>query len=911
MLGQLCDAGCVSCPLHKDTPSVCISGRGAERGIRIVIVEDAPGLEEEAKSSLFVGPSGSILQDCLDKTLIDQSTVRFESIVRCAPKKPRGGSRPPEKDEIASCLPYLYRTLREIVAQGDTPVIVALGVAAMEMLTGQDKMRPSRGRSFRMIIHPMLRAEFADLDNKLFVIPTYAPAGVLRGNLGYAEHIVNDLNKAWRQANNDTISNVYWSNYQWVTDPDVFDAWADDALAKYARGEISMISYDTETSALDEMVYDPEQYVVCVSLCIEPTKAIVVPLKHCAFNAQDNDPIVWKRLIDTLRRLLTTIPICGWGLIFDVKWTKVKLDTLMINFAFDGLLASKWMWGSRRDEHGLDALTASELGFESHGEEVNKARMFDCPQQVLLRYAGGDADGSLILCQKSMAQMASVIDHKGKSALDYYREKSLRCLVAIPQMEMSGIKVSQSWHKFLMMDFPKQIAPLDEKVRQSSWGVQTATYLAEQRTHKKTGKPAPLEFNLKSPECTRYLLYTAMGLKADEKKMKKTGPSTDKDTLEDLRVYCADTGQLDKAEIIDAIRERNKLNHTLTTFIANIGKYSMYDGYFHTQYNIAGAETGRMSTYQPSLHGQPKGSKARWQFVSRWEGQGGLIVAGDGSQMEMKVLAMLSGDENLIETIQSGVDLHSANAEKMFNVKMADLPKAQQKELRKQAKTSGFGGVYGIGANKLAADLGISKREAQGILDSWDKTFPRTLEFKRKEWSLAKKHGYTYTHFGRIRHIENAAQSQWGDRAWRQINNTGIQSTASDIILSALLEVFDDFQRLGLKSQIFGFIHDAIVVDAAPGELFEVFRLLKYRMQTWTNEVLDWRKGVDITADFEIGAGWGFPLEVKDFDTERGTMTVQGPPLHVGFFSNEAKQLHLTEVSKHGDTELLTLEYAR
>lgn len=897
-LASLYNHACTLCGICQNVKSVCVAGRGPDSGAKIVIFGEAPGPQEDEAGVPFIGRSGQLLGEMLTVAGVDLNLVRVENIVRGFPKSKTDKIRPPTDAEVEICIQYTYAVLDTLLSRGETPVLVPMGNVAMEALTGYAQITKNRGRFLPMKVLESYKEKYGHLEGKFDVIGTIHPAAVLRGNEGYKNQIISDLGKAWGRATGVTKTVEYWKNYKWVTDLDWFDTWVHVAIQRYKAGQIPWVALDLETTTKDE-TYDLEnQRVVCFSVCIDPGVGIVVPLYH-KDSPFKNDPTSIKQATRSLGKLIAEVPVTGWNFAYDLKWLWLHMGVKPKELGFDGFLASKWVWGSRLQDHTLNTRAIEELGFEGHGDEIKvemslikdpaERHYGNSSQSAMLRYSGGDADATYQLSLRLREMLTKV-----PKAPDQFKAIQLDAVPVLCKMEVNGIKVDKKINEYLLVEYVKKMQPIEDRVVLSPWGQETAKYLASRET--------PLAFNLKSVETSRHLFFDAMRLPVQEEG--KSGPSTDKDTIETLVEYCAKTGQKEKAELLTSIMEWKLLKHTYNNFIKNIDKYIKYDGYFHTQYNIAGAETGRMSTYQPSLHGQPKGSMARWQFISRWDKQGGLILSNDMSQMELRVLAALSGDENLLDTIRSGVDLHTANAAKMFKVSIENVTK----KLRQDAKVANFAVAYGATASTIAWQTGSSVREGQAIIDSWYTTYPKTKTYQDREYALAKKTGYTYTPFGRIRWIKGVKESKQGDHAWRQCLNTGIQSVASDLTLSALIHSAHEIERRGLKSLLFGFIHDAIVCDVYPGELFDVLAIIRHSMTTWINETFPWMLGL-VAADSEVGAGWGFPCDITEIGDSH--LKIQGSAAHMTLLQLELQNLPWTVSMETKSADKLVAEVRR
>lgn len=904
MLSSFCDSNCDLCPLHKSAHSVCIPGKGAEKNIKLVVVGEAPGTDEDKRGVCFVGQAGTLLDTLLDEAGIDKKHVRLENLARCFPRDDKGLTRQPTEKEVSACLPYFYTTLMSIIEnQNEPPLLLALGNVSLRTLTGYDKITKNGGVFFDLVIPEEHMEQFGSLlEVGIKVIGTIHPAAHIRSTQsGYRQRIASHLTVVNRKLNKEE-SVDYWKDYRWIDNVKDFEKWVSLAIRRYENGEINWVAFDLETTGLE--VYDRvNHYTVCFSLCEEPGKAIVVPLRHKDSPWKD-DEFTMGRVVELLKHLVSKVPVAGWNISFDVKWSMIHLGVEeWKGIGFDGYLARRWLFGSDR-AHDLNSVAAEELGFNGHGNDIwseiknlpKELQTFaNTSKETLIRYSAGDADATLQLCDSLRSQMIE------GECLTNFEQLSLAGVLPICEMEIDGVYISPTTNEYLRRKYPEKMGPLVEFIKETSYGRETVNHLKQRLG--KDGKPSPLEFNLASDVTLRYLMFDAMRLPIRENA--KTGPVTDREVVEELIEYCNKKGMELERKILEAINEWRTHKHTYANFIKNIPEYTKWDGFFHTNYNIAGTDTGRFSSSKPSLHGQQKGSEAREQFVSRWMNKGGLIVSADQAQMEVRVLAALAKDKALIETIKSGVDLHTANASRMYKVPIEEVTK----ELRDHAKRSSFGVIYGIGADTLAARLGCTVEEAEAIIKAWYDAFPGTLSFQKREYKEAQETEYVSTPFGRVRFIPDIKKSRWGDKAWRRSINSNIQSTASDITYTALLELKKEVKYLGLKSKVFGFVHDSIIADVYPGELWRMMELQKKFMMDWPNETYEWMDGL-VKTDFEICTAWGLPCSVVNWAGDE--ITVKGPAVNVELLWNELTRVDGVIITKEMEgEEELTMSFSR
>lgn len=915
---------CTNCFLYKFARTVCIGGRGASSDIKIIIVGEAPGPDENKLGMPFVGKSGQLLDELLEAAGVDTTHVRWENIVRCWPQKD-SKTRPPSKTEIEACIPYFYQVLERILESNNitgqsSPLIVALGNTALEALTGKGAITRNRGIVMPLLVPKNLQDKYGHLADKFNVLGTIHPSAVLRGQEHFRPKIVDDFRIAWMEVTGSIPD--YAVDYEWISDRLVFSKWVDTVIARYESGDIIEIAADLETTGLN--MYDSNSRIVAVALCADPGKSIVLPIFH-----KDapwlNDSITIDQIIQDIRRLLETVPVVGWNYKFDLKWFWIKWRIKMKRIAFDGMLSHHWIYGETRP-HDLNTTAATDLNFYGHGRSMDSSlktlpkadrHMGNVDKKILLAYAGGDADATLQICRILRVKLIEW------NMLENYLALMVDGIEPMAEMEMNGVAVNPSTTKYLEDYYPKKLEPLVRSIEESAWGQATADALSK--------REKPLSFSVGSTETLQELLFSQMKLPVIERSEKTNAPSVDKETLNILlelleefphlspekrkilgrdgmhsleTLYTAYTN-VREVEIfsehkntLGTILEWRKLSKQYSTYVKKMPIHTMADGFFHTTYNISGTATGRHSSSDPSLHTIPKGSDVRWQFISRWRNKGGVIIAADMSQAEMRVAASLSEDANLIEAITGGIDMHTANAMKLFNVPQIKVTK----HLRNIAKTAGFGVLYGISAQRLAATTGISLKEAEKVIADFFSTFSGITAWMKTMYDQAKEMGFVVTPFGRIRWINGIERSRWGDAAWRKVVNTPIQSTASDVTYLALLEVIKELKVRGCKSTPFGFIHDSILIDTYPGEWWTVVTVLREKMMDWTNGIHEWLR-VPMIAEFEICPGWGFPC---DLSFDENMMIAEAPPVNISRLKAELKALgwtHIIAESKSKDKD--------
>ena len=350
------------------------------------------------------------------------------------------------------------------------------------------------------------------------------------------------------------------------------------------------------------------------------------------------------------------------------------------------------------------------------------------------------------------------------------------------------------------------------------------------------------QINLGSPKQLQVVLFETLGMPKTKKT--KTGYTTDAKALEEL--LAKETGDTPGRAFLEALllhREATKMRTTVEGLIKTIGD----DGRIHTTFNQTVAATGRLSSTDPNLQNIPvrteDGRRIRKSFVVG-EGFDCLLTA-DYSQIEMRVMAHLSGDAGLIEAFRTGEDLHSFVGSRAFGVPIDEVTP----ELRRRVKAMSYGLAYGLSAFGLAAQLGISQGEAREQMDAYFARFGGVRDYLHAVVDQARRDGYTETLFGRRRYLPelNSDNRLKRENAERAALNAPIQGTAADIIKAAMLEVDRDLTERGLRSRLLLQVHDELVLEVAPGELEEVRGLVVDRMYSAIE--------LDVPLDVSTGTG--------------------------------------------------------
>lgn len=435
-------------------------------------------------------------------------------------------------------------------------------------------------------------------------------------------------------------------------------------------------------------------------------------------------------------------------------------------------------------------------------------------REDILQWSGKDT------IKESLPELLKEIKKQGLEKL--YNDIELPLIPIIKRAEDRGVLVDSAYLKDLSKDYHKKLSVLEEKIWES----------------------AGEKFNINSPKQLGVVLFDNMKLSV--KGLKKTAGGA-RSTRE------SELGKLKGVHpIIDHILAYRELQKLLSTYIDNIPGMVGADGRLHANLNQTGTTTGRMSSTNPNLQNIPTsegaGSAIRNAFIAA---KGHKLIAGDYSQIEMRVLAELSGDEHLRKFFREGKDVHAGVAAFVFGVKESEVTK----DMRRKAKVINFGIIYGMGVNALRANLGGTREEAQEFYNNYFKKFPKIGAYFEKTVNDARKKGYTETYFGRRRHFESIKSSLPFIRASaeRMAQNAPIQGTAADLLRIAMKKVDDTLEKKGLlnKAHIILQVHDELIYEVEEGVLSDAANIIKEGMEGVAS------LSVPLEVNISTGDSWG------------------------------------------------------
>jgi DNA polymerase-1 len=529
-----------------------------------------------------------------------------------------------------------------------------------------------------------------------------------------------------------------------------------------------------------------------------------------------------KHILNQLKPLFEdeTITWIGQNLKYDflvLKWYGVILK----GKTFDTMLAHYVIEPEGR--RSMDILSEQFLGYEPVSIEnligkkgKNQGTMRDVPLDQITEYAAEDADITLQLkeCFEPLLNKREV-----KRVFEEVENPLMQVLV---DMEFEGVKVDEQF----LNEYSK-VLEADIKI-------------SEERVFEQAG----VRFNLASPKQLGDVLFDILKIDPKAKKTKTGQYATGEDVLAKLAA---------KHKIVDDIlnfRELSKLKSTYVDALPAI--VNPKTGRIHTSYAQAVAVTGRLSSTNPNLQNIPirseRGREVRKAFIPRDPAR--ILVSADYSQIELRVVAAISGDPNMCDAFKQGKDIHTATAAKVYGIAEADVTKEQ----RYKAKSVNFGIIYGQGAFGLAENLGISRTEAKEIIDNYKKEFPNIQLYMDQQINKAKEQGFVETLMGRKRWLRDINSSNFTVRGFAERNaiNSPIQGSAADMIKLAMIKIHHAMKQQHWESKMILQVHDELVFDAVESELPALKELILSCMIT----AMELPNGVPVEAEIGQGKNW-------------------------------------------------------
>lgn len=570
------------------------------------------------------------------------------------------------------------------------------------------------------------------------------------------------------------------------------------------------ICFDTETTNID--ANDAE--LVGMSFSYQPGEAFYIPCPA--------DQKATYSILEQLEPLFNNKQITwvGQNLKYDMLVLKWYGKELAGNI-FDTMLAHYVIEPEGR--RSMDLLSAQYLGYEPvHIDELigkkgkNQLNMRDVDVDKVKEYAAEDADITLQLKQAFTPLL------KEKEVERVFEEVENPLVRVLTDMEFEGVKIDVDF----LNEYSKE---LEKDARQF-----------EENVYAQAG----VRFNLASPKQLGEVLFEVLKIDPKAKKTKTGQYATGEDVLQKLAANNPIV-----ADIL-GFRELTKLKSTYVDALPEM--INRKTGRVHTSYAQAVAVTGRLSSNNPNLQNIPirsdKGREIRKAFLPRDHKH--VLISADYSQIELRIVAAISGDPNMCEAFKEGKDIHTATAAKVYNVPESDVTK----EMRYKAKSVNFGIIYGQGAFGLADNLGISRTEAKEIIDNYKKEFVGITSYMDDTVRFAQENGYVQTLMGRKRWLKDINSSNFTVRGYAERNaiNSPIQGTAADMIKLAMIRIYHEMKKGDWKSKMILQVHDELVFDAVKEEVDDLKKLIIDNM----THAMILPNGVPVEAEVGMGSNW-------------------------------------------------------
>lgn len=571
----------------------------------------------------------------------------------------------------------------------------------------------------------------------------------------------------------------------------------------------SSVCFDTETTGIDALNAE----LVGMSFSWEKGKAFYVPVSE---NQQEAHALVekFKPFFES-----EAIEKIGQNVKYDLKVLS-KYGIQIKGKLFDTMIAHYLINPDMR--HNMDVLSETYLKYSPKSIETligkkgkGQQSMRDVALEDIKEYAAEDADITLQLKEV----FSPILDKAETKKL--FDEIEIPLIPVLAAMEMEGINLDEDFLKKMSVEMAKESGALEQKIYES----------------------AGEKFNLASPKQLGDVLFDKLKIGGAKQKKTKTGQYA---TGEEVLSYLANDN-----EIVRDILEWRQMVKLQSTYIDALpNQVDKNTHRVHTDYMQTVAATGRLSSNNPNLQNIPirteRGRQIRKAFIARDENH--TLVSADYSQIELRIIAALSGEENMIKAFQNHEDIHKSTAAKVFNVALEEVTKEQ----RSNAKTVNFGIIYGVSAFGLSNQTSLSRKESADLIEAYYQTYPKLKAYMSEQVDFARENGYVQTVLGRRRYLKdiNSANMMVRSGAERNAVNAPIQGSAADIIKIAMINIYKKLTDENWKSKMLLQVHDELVFDVHNSELEKIQPMIKHEMEN------AFKMAVPLDVEIGMGKNW-------------------------------------------------------
>ena len=577
-------------------------------------------------------------------------------------------------------------------------------------------------------------------------------------------------------------------------------------VEKMMKQEI--VAFDTETEGLNALETD----IVGISFSWQKGIGYYLPIK--------NNKSVHEKSFEILRPFFESTEIIkvGHNIKFDIQVLH-KYNVKVSSPIYDTMVAHYLINPDMR--HNLDTLSESYLNYSPISIESligkkgkNQISMRDVSIDKITDYASEDADITLQL--KSIFDKEIEVNNLGKIFYDI----EIPMINVLSEMETEGIKIDTSYLEKLDKEFEEDLEKLKKEI------------------FKKSGE----EFNLNSPKQLGEILFDKLKLVSKPKKTKTGQYSTSEEVLSSLA---------NDHKIIEDILEWRSLDKLQNTYVKSLpNEVSSLTNRVHSSFNQTVTTTGRLSSNNPNLQNIPirtaNGQKIRRAFIPR--GSDYILMAADYSQIELRVIASMSNEKNMIDAFVNNQDIHTMTASKIYNVD----PENVTREQRGNAKTVNFGIIYGVSAFGLSQQTDLNRSESKVMIDNYFLNYPGLKKYMSDQIDFARNNGYVETIMGRRRYLQNinSQNNMLRSSSERNAINAPIQGSAADIIKIAMININSELKKQSLKSKMLLQVHDELVFDVHKSEKDQIKDIVKTTMESAV------KLKVPLKIDLEFGKNW-------------------------------------------------------